>query len=66
MTEPWTWPSGLWRSQAGFKAQVLGDASLRGMTMGTTGFVWDPIFDCVTHELDENNAVKAVYHNEPH
>jgi RHS repeat-associated protein len=33
--------------------------------MGTTTFVWDPVFDCVTHELDENNAVKAVYHNEP-
>ena len=65
MTEPWTWPSGLWRSQAGFKAQVLGDASLRGMTMGTTIFVWDPVFDCVTHELDENNNVKAEYHNEP-
>ena len=33
--------------------------------MGTTAFVWDPVFDCVTHELDENNDVKAVYHNEP-
>jgi RHS repeat-associated protein len=33
--------------------------------MGTTTFVWDPVFDCVTHELDENNAVKAVYNNEP-
>ena len=33
--------------------------------MGTTTFVWDPVFDCVTHELDENNVVKAVYHNEP-
>jgi RHS repeat-associated protein len=33
--------------------------------MGTTTFVWDPVFDCVTHELDENNDVKAVYHNEP-
>jgi len=33
--------------------------------MGSTTFVWDPVFDCVTHELDENNAVKAVYHNEP-
>jgi RHS repeat-associated protein len=31
----------------------------------TTKYVWDPVFDCVTHELDENNAVKAVYHNEP-
>ncbi len=33
--------------------------------MGTTTFVWDPVFDCVTHELDENNDVKAVYDNEP-
>ncbi len=33
--------------------------------MGTTIFVWDPVFDCVTHELDENNNVKAEYHNEP-
>jgi hypothetical protein len=33
--------------------------------MGTTTFVWDPVFDCVTHELDENNNVKAEYHNEP-
>ena len=33
--------------------------------MGTTTFVWDPVFDCVSHELDENNDVKAVYHNEP-
>jgi RHS repeat-associated protein len=30
-----------------------------------TKYVWDPVFDCVSHELDENNAVKAVYHNEP-
>ena len=30
-----------------------------------TKYVWDPVFDCVTSELDENNAVKAVYHNEP-
>jgi RHS repeat-associated protein len=30
-----------------------------------TRYVWDPVLDCVTHELDENNAVKAVYHNEP-
>jgi RHS repeat-associated protein len=30
-----------------------------------TMYVWDPVFDCVTHELDENNAVKAVYNNEP-
>lgn len=30
-----------------------------------TKYVWDPIFDCVTHELDENNNVKAEYHNEP-
>ena len=30
-----------------------------------TKYVWDPVFDCVTHELDENNAVKAVYNNEP-
>jgi RHS repeat-associated protein len=35
------------------------------MTMGTTTFVWDPVFDCVSQELDENNDVKAVYHNEP-
>jgi|GEM_PF-2496911 len=33
--------------------------------MGTTTFVWDPVFDCVSHELDENNDVKAVYNNEP-
>ena len=33
--------------------------------MGTTTFVWDPVFDCVTHELDENNNVTAEYHNEP-
>ena len=33
--------------------------------MGTTTYVWDPVFDCVSHELDENNDVKAVYHNEP-
>ena len=33
--------------------------------MGSTTFVWDPGFDCVTHELDETNAVKAVYHTEP-
>ena len=33
--------------------------------MGTTIFVWDPVIDCVTHELDENNNVKAEYHNEP-
>ena len=30
-----------------------------------TKYVWDPVFDCVTHELDENNNVKAEYHNEP-
>jgi RHS repeat-associated protein len=30
-----------------------------------TKYVWDPVFDCVSHELDENNDVKAVYHNEP-
>ena len=30
-----------------------------------TKYVWDPVFDCVTHELDENNNVKAVYNNEP-
>ena len=30
-----------------------------------TKYVWDPVFDCVSHELDENNAVKAVYNNEP-
>ena len=30
-----------------------------------TKYVWDPVFDCVSHELDENNAVKAVYQNEP-
>ena len=30
-----------------------------------TKYVWDPVFDCVTHELDENNAVKAEYQNEP-
>ena len=33
--------------------------------MGITKFIWDPVFDCVSHELDENNNVKAVYHNEP-
>jgi hypothetical protein len=33
--------------------------------MGVTKYVWDPVFDCVTHELDENNNVKAEYHNEP-
>ena len=31
--------------------------------MGVTKFVWDRVFDCVTHELDENNDVKAVYHD---
>ena len=30
-----------------------------------TKYVWDPVFDCVTSELDESNAVKSVYHNEP-
>jgi RHS repeat-associated protein len=30
-----------------------------------TKYVWDPVFDCVSHELDETNAVTAVYHNEP-
>ena len=30
-----------------------------------TKYVWDAVFDCVTHELDENNNVKAEYHNEP-
>ena len=25
----------------------------------TTKYVWDPVFDCVTHELDENNAVNG-------
>ena len=30
-----------------------------------TKYVWDPVFDYVSHELDENNAVKAVYNNEP-
>ena len=30
-----------------------------------TKYVWDPVFDCVTHELDENNVVKTEYHNEP-
>ena len=33
--------------------------------MGVTKFVWDPVFDCVTHELDENNDIEAVYHDEP-
>ena len=33
--------------------------------MGVTKFVWDPVFDCVVSELDENNAVKAVYEHEP-
>jgi RHS repeat-associated protein len=33
--------------------------------MGTTTFVWDLVFDCVSHELDENSDVKAVYHIEP-
>jgi RHS repeat-associated protein len=33
--------------------------------MGVTKFVWDPVFDCVVSELDENNAVTAVYEHEP-
>ncbi len=33
--------------------------------MGTTMFVWDPVFDYVSHELDANNDVRAVYNNEP-
>jgi len=32
--------------------------------MGTTTFVWDPVFDCVLMELDETDNVKAVYTNE--
>ena len=47
------------------EAQRMRNAFARGMTMGTTTFVWDPVFDCVSHDLDENNDVKAVYHNEP-
>ena len=31
----------------------------------TTTFVWDPVSDCVISELDGNNAVQAVYTNEP-
>ncbi|MEQ1813485.1 MAG: RHS repeat-associated core domain-containing protein [Candidatus Nitrotoga sp.] len=30
-----------------------------------TKYVWDTVSDCVLSELDENNAVKAVYTNEP-
>lgn len=28
-----------------------------------TKYVWDLAFDCMSHELDENNVVKAEYHN---
>ena len=31
----------------------------------TTNFVWDSVSDCVLSELDGNNAVQAVYTNEP-
>ena len=31
----------------------------------TTNFVWDSVSDCVLSELDGNNAVLAVYTNEP-
>ena len=30
-----------------------------------TKYVWDTVSDCVLSELDENNAVTAVYTNEP-
>ena len=30
-----------------------------------TNFVWDPVDDCVSHELDGTGAVKASYTNEP-
>ena len=33
--------------------------------MGTTTFVWDPVFYCVSHELDGTGAVEAIYTNEP-
>jgi len=33
--------------------------------MAITRFVWDPVFDCVQHELDGSNNVTVVYTNEP-
>ncbi len=45
---------------------TIAEPKHRSLEMVTvTKYVWDPVFDCVTHELDENNNVKAEYHNEP-
>ena len=33
--------------------------------MGTTTFVWDPVFDCVSHELDAQEQSKPATRTNP-